>query len=130
VTNTPPTVYAVSFTTKKPLGEVWNLLASKCGIEEKYEEPHLYMLSGQNNELAKTISTCAIWFSVACILTFGIFRMNANGEMVVFFVLFCLPLLIVVGAVKATMEVWKSRPQGEAPTRDAPASASAATPDR
>jgi hypothetical protein len=47
-TNTPPTVYAVSFTTKKPLGEVWNLLASKCGIAEKYEEPHLYMLSGQS----------------------------------------------------------------------------------
>ena len=31
-----------------------------------------------NNELAKTISTCAIWLSVACILTFGIFKMNAN----------------------------------------------------
>ncbi len=76
-----------------------------------------------NHELAKTISTCVIWLSIACILTFGIFKLNANGDLVVFLVLFCLPVLFVGGAVKATMEIWKSRPQA-----DAPASVSAAPP--
>ncbi len=79
-----------------------------------------------NSESAKTISTCAIWLSVACILTFGIFKLNADGEMVVFLVFFCLPILIVGGAVKATTEIWKSRAENPAPRAETPAAAAAA----
>jgi len=68
-----------------------------------------------NHELAKTISTCVIWLSLACILTFGLFRINVNGDIHVFLVMFCLPILIVGGAVKATDIVWKSRLEGPAP---------------
>jgi len=54
-----------------------------------------------NNELSKTISTCAIWLAMACILTFGIFKMNVDGLPGVFFILFCLPCGLVFGAVEA-----------------------------
>ena len=66
-----------------------------------------------NNELAKTISTCAIWLSVACILTFGIFKMNVNGYPVVFLIVFCLPAMIVGCALKATTTIWKSQSQDQ-----------------
>ena len=55
-----------------------------------------------NSELSKTISTCTIWLSVACILTFGIFRMNINGGMFVFLLCFCIPVAMIAGAVVAT----------------------------
>ena len=76
-----------------------------------------------NTELAKTISTCAVWLSVACILTFGLFRLNATGDIIAILVFFCLPALIVGGAVKATMEIWKApaisrEPQPSAPGAD------------
>lgn len=68
-----------------------------------------------NNELAKTISTCAIWACVACILTFGIFRMNVNGDGIVFMVVFCLPVAIVGAAVLATTTIWRSPPRSQTP---------------
>jgi len=74
-----------------------------------------------NNELAKTISTTAVWLSIACILTFGIFKMNVNGYMVVFLVEFCLPAFIVGAAVKATSEIWKPHPMALPPQGTPPA---------
>lgn len=61
-------------------------------------------------EVAKTISTSAIWLSVACILTFGVFRLSFNGDEAIF-VGFLLPALIVGGAVLATWMIWRSSPQ-------------------
>jgi len=75
-----------------------------------------------NNELAKTISTCAIWLSVACILTFGIFKMNVNGYTVVFLVEFCLPAFIVGAAVKGTSEIWKPHAQNQSAVGTPPVS--------
>ena len=79
-----------------------------------------------NNELAKTVSTCAIWVSLACILTFGIFKMNANGELVVILVVFCLPVMIAGCAVKATAVIWQA-PPSQPPANRPPVPPGAAT---
>jgi hypothetical protein len=60
-----------------------------------------------NSELSKTISTCVIWLAVACILTFGLFKMNMSGD-VAFIILFVIPAIMVLGAVGATAIIWKS----------------------
>jgi hypothetical protein len=69
-------------------------------------------------ELARTISTCAIWLATATIFTFGLFRMNGSTEF------FVLTTLIIAGAAAgATVAVWYTRaptelPPGQAPTTD------------
>jgi hypothetical protein len=55
------------------------------------------------SDVAKTISTCTIWLSVAIILTFGLFRMNADG---IHFVV--ATALIMGAAIAATASVWHS----------------------
>jgi hypothetical protein len=47
-TNAPPTVYAVSFSTSQSVEDVWNFFAEQCGIDKKYSETNLFILSGQN----------------------------------------------------------------------------------
>jgi hypothetical protein len=70
------------------------------------------------SELAKTISTCAIWLATAVILTFGLFRMNGSTEFFVF------TTLIIAGAAGgATAAVWYTREpaapsSGQAPRSD------------
>jgi hypothetical protein len=64
-----------------------------------------------NSELSKTISTSVIWLCVACILTFGIFKMNVSGDALPVLMLVCLPGAIIWGAVVATRIVWQSRPE-------------------
>ena len=81
-----------------------------------------------NHELSKTISTCTIWLSVACILTFGICKMNISGDVGVFLILFGVPVVIVVGAVMATKAVWESRPEGKTTSDSASASSPTALP--
>jgi hypothetical protein len=55
------------------------------------------------SELAKAVSTCAIWAAMATILTFGLFRMNGSTEFFIFttFILAC-------AAAGATAAVWLS----------------------
>jgi high-affinity Fe2+/Pb2+ permease len=55
------------------------------------------------SELAKTISTCAIWGAMATILTFGLFRMNGSTE---FFVI--TTFILACAAAVATAVVWLS----------------------
>ena len=69
-----------------------------------------------NSELAKTISTCAIWMAVAFILTFGFFRMNFNGNET-FILLIVVPTVICLSAAGATAVVWKCGPEVK-PSRD------------
>jgi hypothetical protein len=56
------------------------------------------------SELAKAVSTCAIWAAMATILTFGLFRMNGSTEFFIFttFILAC-------AAGGATAAVWLSQ---------------------
>jgi len=62
-----------------------------------------------SSELSKTISTCTIWLAVACILTFGIFKMSVNGDLAVLLLFFCMPVSFVAAAVVATTVIWGSR---------------------
>jgi hypothetical protein len=64
-----------------------------------------------NNEFAKAISTCAIWLGISCALTFGVFKITANGDLAVLLIFFVLPCAMISGAVVATQAVWKSEPQ-------------------
>jgi hypothetical protein len=73
-----------------------------------------------NSELSKTISTCVIWLAVACILTFGIFKMSISGYSLVFLIFFCLPLSTLYAAVKATQIIWHP-PQAEKKAADSAA---------
>jgi hypothetical protein len=66
-----------------------------------------------NSELSKTISTSVIWLSVACILTFGVFKMNVSGDALPILMLFVLPGAMIWGAVVATKIIWLSRGQDE-----------------
>jgi len=72
-----------------------------------------------NSELSKTISTCAIWLSVACILTFGFFKMNISGD-AAFIILLLVPALTVLGAVGATTVIWKPPREDKKPADSAP----------
>ncbi len=60
------------------------------------------------NELARTISTCAIWAATMVILTFGLFRMNGSTE---FFVI--TTMIVCAAAGGATAAVWHSRESAE-----------------
>jgi hypothetical protein len=53
------------------------------------------------DELAKTISTCAIWLATAVILTFGLFRMTGNA-----FFFLCATGVIAGAACIGTAVVW------------------------
>ena len=73
-----------------------------------------------SSELAKTISTCAIWAATAVVLTFGLFRMNGSTEFFVF-----VTLIIAVAAAGATAAVWcgpllAGMSAGQAPRLDTP----------
>ena len=72
-----------------------------------------------NNELSKTIATCAVWLAVTCILTFGIFKMNITGDGLVFLVSFCLPLCMLYAAVKTTKIIWHSPQKDQKPADSA-----------
>ena len=65
-------------------------------------------------ELAKTISTGVIWLSLAVSLTFGLFKMNINGDLPAVLLGFCLPVVMTGGAVAATGIVWRSRSERQA----------------
>jgi hypothetical protein len=59
------------------------------------------------SEVAKTISTCAIWLATAVILTFGVFRVTMSGGVESFCFLFVVAPLIIAGAAAgATTAVW------------------------
>lgn len=75
-----------------------------------------------NSELSKTISTCTIWLATACILTFGVFKLNVNGEIAVLLLLFCMPAAILVAAVMATKVIWASCQENKTPANSATAS--------
>ena len=62
-----------------------------------------------SSELSKTITTCTIWIAVACILTFGVFKMNVSGGFGIFLLFFCIPVAMIAGAVAATWVIWGSR---------------------
>ncbi len=64
-----------------------------------------------NSELSKTISTSVVWLSVACVLTFGVFKMNVSGDALPILILFCLPGAMIWGAVVATKVIWQARPE-------------------
>ncbi len=58
------------------------------------------------SEVAKTISTCAIWLAMAMVLTFGLFRMNGST------LFFAIITLIIAGAAfGATVAVWYQPPR-------------------
>jgi hypothetical protein len=67
------------------------------------------------NEIAKTISTCAIWLATAVILTFGLFRMNGSTEFFVF-----TTLIICGAAAGATSAVWYTRGPAESSSGQEP----------
>jgi hypothetical protein len=66
-----------------------------------------------NRELAKAISTSAIWISVAVILAFGLFRMNGDDGF------FIVATAIIMGcAFLATFVIWHlGTPSEEESTR-------------
>jgi uncharacterized membrane protein len=66
-----------------------------------------------NSELSKTISISVIWLCVACILTFGVFKMNVSGDALPVLMLFVLPAAMIWGAVAATKIIWLSRGQDQ-----------------
>jgi hypothetical protein len=66
-----------------------------------------------NSELSKTISTSVIWLAMACILTFGVFKLNLDGFLTAFLIMFCLPCAMVYGAVEATKIIWRSASEQE-----------------
>ena len=65
------------------------------------------------SESAKTISTCAIWFSTAIIMTFGLFRMNGD------FLFFFLGMAIIAGAAAGgTVAVWQKPKTSSIPSAE------------
>lgn len=83
--------------------------------------------NAMNSELAKTISTCAIWLGVTCILTFGFFKMNFDG-LLGMLILFSVPAIIGLVALEATKAVWKSGSEPKANPGSVPASESQVPP--
>lgn len=75
-----------------------------------------------NSELSKTISTCTVWLATACVLTFGVFKLNVNGEVAVFLLLLCMPVAILVAAVVATKVIWASCQENKTSANSAPVS--------
>ena len=73
-----------------------------------------------NSELSKTISTCAVWLAVACILTFGVFQSHAASDFAVMVIFLFAPAIVVFGAVAATQAIWKSRPEDKVRADPAP----------
>ena len=72
-----------------------------------------------NSELAKTISTSAVWLAVACSLTFsGIFKLQ--GDVLVILIMLGVPAIIAYAATEATKAIWRSK---ENPTAGAAVSA-------
>ena len=57
------------------------------------------------SELAKTISTTAVWVSTAVLTTFGLFRMNFNGELGGF-ILLLIVVAVFAGATLGTIAIW------------------------
>jgi len=57
------------------------------------------------SELAKTISTSAVWVSTAVLTTFGLFRMNFNGELGGV-ILLLIVVAVFAGATLGTIAIW------------------------
>lgn len=62
-----------------------------------------------NDNSARTISTVAVWLSMAMILTFGIFRVNWTGTTAMALI-FIIVTLICAAAAFATAIVWGWKP--------------------
>ena len=48
-TNGPATVRALSFSTSQEFADLWRYYAAKCGIDRRFVEGNIYVLSGTNS---------------------------------------------------------------------------------
>ena len=58
---------------------------------------------------ARAISTVGIWIATAVILTFGVFRVNWNGDAAMFF-MFMIVIIICFAASVSTAAAWGWKP--------------------
>jgi hypothetical protein len=62
-----------------------------------------------NEVTGRTIGTASIWIAVAVILTFGVFRMNWNGDLAMLFLLIIAVTLCAAAGI-STAAIWGWKP--------------------
>jgi hypothetical protein len=66
-----------------------------------------------SNETSRTISTCAIWAAVACILTFSnLYRLNIQGDFLAITILVGVPSVLGAAAA-AAIAIWRTPKVGD-----------------
>ena len=71
-----------------------------------------------NDNLARTISTVAIWLATAIIFVGGICRMNVDGLGLLAWMV--ISLAVAIAPAVATRAVWHRPPSDSSPERDSP----------
>jgi hypothetical protein len=67
-----------------------------------------------SNETSRTISTCAIWAAVACILTFSnLYRLNIQGDFLAITILVGVPAVLGAAAAAGTIAIWRTPKVGD-----------------